>query len=253
LAKALEKILVTRGHTLAVVATTAFGYASSDLNRNALKAQSTMHRLLESAIREVELYLPQETRFYLPEFTEIAAAVGPVVWAQPWEQAKPNLRPDLVKHVFHTGQRLKTIVQEVELDESDLQQIVAEIDLLAGAIDEVVVDERSRQRLKQRLASLRKAVAEYNFWGIDRIQSEFDSTIGCTLPLVAKDEKGEVKQPWKHVLMKLAALSAIIGNFNSAYKNVHDFTLLLEAGARTVIVETAQALPNHSKDADLIR
>jgi hypothetical protein len=92
-----------------------------------------------------------------------------------------------------------------------------------------------KYKLGQRIADLRRSIAEYRFWGIQSIEIHFDAARGAVAPLVEVDEKRQIAFPWKKVVDALFTISGVIGNATAGYKHIHDAYALVEPHARAVM------------------
>lgn len=215
------------------------GILTSDQPKSTWRAASVLYRMMEVAEREIEYYLARETDFYLPVIGQIRSALNPNSWGTPWNQHKNVLTPAHLTQVLNTGQRLKTLVPECELDSGSLESISASVAELRAVIDELTVSEAAKHRLRQRCSGIELAIAEYKFWGVEAIEISFQATQGELLSHVEKDENGSLTQRWQKISRFIVAIARVLGEANMAYKNVHESVLLLGSVGHSVVQHAA--------------
>jgi hypothetical protein len=218
---------------LGMLMPTILGIHTPDGPLGASRSAAVMYKMVEAAGREIEYYLPDELEFYLPEIAKVRTAISPLLYAHGWDAIKGKLTEGSITHIRHTGQRLKKLAPELELWPNELATILTSIDELREMVERLELDEAAKHKLRQRCNSLRTAVEEYRFWGVEQIEVCFESTQAAMVPFVKREgPNGELSATWKKIGVAIVCISSILGNANSVVKNVHESFTLLESGAK---------------------
>jgi hypothetical protein len=211
------------------------GIHNPDGSHGSMRAAAVMYKMIESAVREIEYYLPDEAEFYMPEIRAIRGAVSPLVYSTGMDLIKSKLTEAHVIHIRHTGQRLKKLAPELTLWPNELDHLLESINELRDMVDNLDLNESAKHRLRQRCGSLRTSVEEYRFWGVEEIEVCFESTQAAMIPFVKREPSGSPKPSWKKIGAAIIGISTILGNANTVAKNVQESFTLLESGAKTAV------------------
>jgi hypothetical protein len=240
LSEVLSKLARTSGNSpLGMLLPTILGIHNSDGPHGAMRAAAIMYKMMESATREIEFYLPDEVEFYLPEIKNIRGAISPLVYSAGWDSIKGRLGEGQLTHIRHTGQRLKKLAPELGLWPNELEHLLKSIDELKEMVENLDLNESAKHRLRLRCSSLRTSVEEYRFWGVEEIEVCFESAQAAMVPFVERESDGRPSASWKKIGIAILGISTILGNANTAAKNIHESFTLLESGRKTVVEDSS--------------